>query len=88
MKKLKFEKRPLIYKDKNMQELLVLCALKWGEISEGRAVELLGWPREKIREQVKSRCGAELYLDVGYVCCKCQKPTIPEMISGFRSEYP
>ncbi|MHC4867215.1 MAG: hypothetical protein ACYTEX_24320 [Planctomycetota bacterium] len=38
-------------------ELLTLAALKWGEISEGRARELLGWSRKKIRDEQKRRVG-------------------------------
>jgi hypothetical protein len=39
------------------RELLTLAALKWGEISEGRARELLGWSRKKIRDEQKRRVG-------------------------------
>ena len=38
-------------------ELLTLAALKHHEISEGRAVEILGWSRVKIREQMPLRVG-------------------------------
>ena len=38
-------------------ELVVLAALKHHEISEGRAVELLGWKRDKIRDQQALRVG-------------------------------
>jgi len=40
-----------------MFELLVLAALKHEEISEGRAHELLGWTRKRIREQQINRIG-------------------------------
>uniref|UniRef100_A0A6M3IH75 Uncharacterized protein n=1 Tax=viral metagenome TaxID=1070528 RepID=A0A6M3IH75_9ZZZZ len=43
--------------DRTMLELLVLAARKYDEISEGRAVELLGWSRDKIREQMPKRVG-------------------------------
>ena len=43
--------------DRNTLELLVLASLKHEEISEGRARELLGWKREKIREEQGKRVG-------------------------------
>lgn len=43
--------------DRKALEFLALAALKHHEISEGRAVELLGWSRDKIRDQQASQVG-------------------------------
>lgn len=37
--------------------LCVLCALKYGEISEGLAVELTGISRMRIRDEMYKLCG-------------------------------
>lgn len=42
---------------KDFLELLVLIAYKYGEISGGRAVELMGKSREDIAELARAKCG-------------------------------
>lgn len=46
-------------------ELLVLIAYKYGEISGGRAYELLGKSRDEIDELTKAKCGD--------MCAVCQE---------------
>ena len=43
--------------DKNFLVLLTLIAYKYGEITRGRAIELLGMSQEEIDELAKARCG-------------------------------
>lgn len=54
MKKCKAE----AIKDEKFFDLLVYCALFHEEISEGRAVELLGASRDEIRDEVRRRVGS------------------------------
>lgn len=57
MTKPKLKGRRVEKEDKNFLELLVLIAYKYGEITGGRAYELLGKSREEIDKLAEIRCG-------------------------------
>lgn len=67
--------------------LLVLGCLKHGEISEGKAVELLRWPRNRIRDEMKSRCGSWTpYADLCDTLDRCEA-TLAETREIVRRQY-